>query len=41
MDVKQHVYLLPGYADCMTGFREPLLPPYKCRTSLKNVQCYH
>ena len=27
-----------SYNDCMTSFREPLLPPYSCKTGLKNHQ---
>ena len=25
---------LTGYSDCLTGFHEPLLPHYRCHTSL-------
>ena len=28
-------------SDCLTGFCEPLLPSYRCYTSLKNVWCDH
>ena len=28
---------LTGYSDYLTGFHEPLSPPDKCHTSLKNV----
>ena len=31
------VYQLTGYSDCLTGFCEPLSPPYRCHASLKNV----
>ena len=27
---------LTGYSDCLTSFLEPLLPPYRCHTGLKN-----
>ena len=30
-----------GYNDCLTGFCEPLLLPYKCHTGLKNALCDH
>ena len=32
---------LNGYSDYLTSFREPLLPPYRCHTDLKNVKCDH
>ena len=28
-----------SYSDCLTGFREPLSPPDRCHTCLKNVLC--
>ena len=28
---------LTSYRDCVTGFCEPRLPPYRCHTGLKNV----
>ena len=28
---------LPSCIDCVTSFREPLLPLYRCNTSVKNV----
>ena len=34
--VRTAVYLI-GYSDCLTGFREPLSPPYRCHTGLNNV----
>ena len=30
------VYLI-GYTDCLTGFREPLSPPYRCHTGFNSV----
>ena len=30
-----------GYSDYLTGCCEPLSPPYRCHTSLKNVYCDH
>ena len=35
--VVQTAMYLTGISDCLTGFHEPLSPPYKCHTSLKNV----
>ena len=32
---------LTGYSDYLTGFHEPLSPPDKCHSSLKNVLCNH
>ena len=31
------VMYLTSYSDYLTGFNEPLLPPYKCHAGLKNV----
>ena len=28
---------LTSYSVCLTGFQEPLSPPYTCHTGLKNV----
>ena len=28
---------LPSCIDCVASFREPLLPHYRCNTSVKNV----
>ena len=28
---------LTSYSDCLTGFQEPLLPPYRHHIGLKNV----
>ena len=28
---------ISGYSDCLTGFCEPLSPPCRCHTGLKNV----
>ena len=28
---------LTSYSDYLTSFCEPLLPPYRCHTSLKNI----
>ena len=33
--------LVTSHSDCLTGFREPLSPPYTCHTGLKNVYHYH
>ena len=32
--VETAVYLT-GYSDCLTGFYEPLSPPYRCHAGLK------
>ena len=32
---------LTGYSDSLTGFCEPLSPPYRCQTGMKNVWCNH
>ena len=29
---------LNGHSDYLTSFHEPLLPPYRCHTGLKNVK---
>ena len=34
--VETAVYVT-GFSDCQIGFCEPLLPPYRCHTGLKNV----
>ena len=32
---------LTGHSDYLTGFYEPLLPPYRCHAGLWNVLCGH
>ena len=32
---------LTGYSDCLTGFHDPLSPPYRCHTGLKTAQRDH
>ena len=35
--VIQMAMYLTGHSDYLTGFHEPLLPPYRCHTSFRNV----